>query len=111
MSERRLSAVTTMAAAILQQFVDDAAGRPPHVALDSLLAIAERMERDQGGRLTEFQARVFAAFLLSAARLPAHVADPVLEPEWLMPEDAERYAEGHALLPPDAGAGLALTRH
>jgi hypothetical protein len=35
-----------------------------HVAVDSLLMIAQRMEREQGGRLTEFQVRTSAAFLL-----------------------------------------------
>lgn len=102
---------TRIALVVFQQFADDAARRAPHVAVDSLLQIAERMERDQGGRLTEFQVRTFAAFLLGAARLPAHVADPEIAPEWLTAEDADRYAAGHALLPPDAGAGFALTRH
>jgi hypothetical protein len=49
---------------LLRRFVAEANRRPPHLALDSLLTIAEWMEIEQGGRLTEFQACTFAAFLL-----------------------------------------------
>ena len=49
---------------VLRRFVAEADRRPPHLALDRLLTIAEWMEIEQGGRLTEFQACTFAAFLL-----------------------------------------------
>lgn len=102
---------TLAAVAIVERFIREAdAGRAPHIAIDSLLLIAERMERDQGGRLTDMQVRTFAAFLLGAERLPADMADPEIVPEWLTEADAERYAEGQALVPPDARSP-SLTAH
>jgi hypothetical protein len=101
---------TMQATAIMETFIREADGREPHCAVDSLLGVAERMERQQGGRLTEFQVRVFAAFLLGAARLPPDVTDPDVVPEWLSPDDAQLYADGAALVPPDARSP-ALTAH
>ena len=67
------------------------------------------MERDQGGRLTDLQVRVFA-FLRGAAKLPAGLADADVVPEWLTPEDAELYKSGAAIVPPDA-CSPSLTAH
>ena len=39
---------------VLRRFVAEADRRPPHLALDRLLTIAEWVEIEQGGRLTEF---------------------------------------------------------
>jgi len=77
---------------VLRRFVAEADRRPPHLALDRLLTIAEWMEIEQGGRLTEFQARTVAAFLLGAAQLPADAVDPEIEPQWLSPADEACYA-------------------
>ena len=103
----------TMAAwDVMQRFIAEAEDRAPHLAIDSLLQIAERLERDQGGRLTEFQVRAFAAFLLGAAKLPADVVDPDnLEPQWFAADDAELYASGLALVPPITADASSLTRH
>jgi hypothetical protein len=84
--------ITTFAASVLEAFIREADTRPPHCAVDGLLTMAQRVERDQGGRLTELQVRVFAAFLLGASKLPPDATDPVVVPEWLSPEDAERFA-------------------
>jgi hypothetical protein len=65
----------------LHRFAAEADRRPPHLAIDSLLTVAERMEREQGGRLAKFQARTFAAFLLGAERLPPDAADPDIAPK------------------------------
>ena len=95
----------------MQRFIAEADQREPHIALDSLLTIAERMEREQGGRLTEMQVRTFAAFLLGAAKLPADATAPEVAPEWLTEADAERYAEGAAPVPPDAPRSPSLIAH
>lgn len=87
-----MTSATMIALSILETYIREAEGRPPHCAIDGVLTIAERMEREQGGRLTELQARVFAAFLLGASKLPPDVVDPDVVPEWLTPEDAERFA-------------------
>ena len=105
-----MTGATMVGLSVLETILAEADRRAPHVAVDSLLMIAQRMEREQGGRLTEFQVRTFAAFLLGAQRLPADAADPDIAPEWLVPKDAERYAEGAALVPPNVD-GLSLTRH
>ena len=55
--------------------------------------------------------RVFAAFLLAASKLPADAVDAAIVPEWLLADDAERYADGATLMPPDASHSLALIRH
>jgi hypothetical protein len=104
------SAETAAAWRVLRRFVAEADRRPPHVALDSLLTIAERMEIEQGGRLTEFQARTFAAFLLGAEQLPADAVDPDIVPQWFSPADEARYADGQDLIAADA-ASSALQRH
>lgn len=95
-----MSAVTTLAVSILETFIREAGQRAPHCAVDGVLTIAERMERDQGGRLTDLQARVFAAFLLGASKLPPDVADADVVPEWLMP----------VIMPPNARSPT-LTAH
>lgn len=105
-----MSPVTVLGMSILETFIREADGRAPHCAVDSLLTIAERMEREQGGRLTDLQVRTFAAFLLGAAKLPADAAEPEIVPEWLTEADARRYAEGAALVPPDARSP-SLTAH
>jgi hypothetical protein len=81
---------------VLRRFVAEADQRPPHLALDNVLTIAEWMEIEPGGRLTEFQARTFAAFLLGAAQLPADTVDPEIVPRWFSPADEACYAGGKA---------------
>jgi hypothetical protein len=61
MARSMTSPETTAALHVLRRFVAEANRRPPHLALDSLLTIAEWMEIEQGGRLTEFQARIDAS--------------------------------------------------
>ena len=85
---------TAAAWRMLRWFVAEADRRPPHLALDNVLTIAEWMEIEQGGRLTEFQARTFAAFLLGAAQLPADTVDPEIAPQWFSPVDEACYAGG-----------------
>ena len=67
----------------------------------------------QGGRLTDFQVRTLAAFLLAAQKLPADAAgeDPAIVPEWLCDEDAERYGMGAMSLRPGRTGSRALTAH
>jgi hypothetical protein len=102
----------TMAAwDVLQRFIAEAEHRAPHLAIDSLLQIAARLERDQSGRLTEFQVRAFAAFLLGAAKLPAGLINSDIEPQWIVPSDAELYGSGLALVPPITADASSLTRH
>jgi hypothetical protein len=91
---------TKRAASIMKKFIREADRRPPHGAIDYILTLAERMEREQGGRLTEFQIRVAAAFLLAAAKLPPDVDDPHIVPEWLTAEDAELYGQTANDYPP-----------
>lgn len=95
-----MSPATARAISIIATFIREADMRPPHWAVNNVLTIAEQMERNQGGRLTGLQVRVFAAFLLGAAKLPADLLDPEVIPEWLDPEDAEQY--GAPLGAPDA---------
>lgn len=104
--------ITTMAHSIVQTFLAEAGRRPPHCAVDRLLTIGHRREIEQGGRLTEFQLRSLAAFLLGAQKLPPDAADPDLAvvPEWLCDEDAERYAADAAAARPD-GRASSLTAH
>ena len=73
--------------------------------------MAQRMELDQGGRLTDFQARTFAALLLGAQRHPPGAADPEIVPEWLTPEDAARFEAEAAKTLPDARSPSSLTSH
>jgi hypothetical protein len=101
---------TAAAWRVLRRFVAEADGRQPHLALDSLLTIVEWMEIEQGGRLTEFQARTFAAFLLGAERLPADAVDPQIVPQWFSPADEARYAGGQARVAAD-GVWSALTQY
>ena len=51
-------------------------------------------ENEQCERLTEFQARTFAAFLLGAEQLPADAVDPEIVPHWLSRADEACYAGG-----------------
>ena len=104
--------ITTMAHSIVETFIADADRRPPHCAVDRLLAVGQRMELEQGGRLTEFQVRSLAAWLLGAQKLPpdAAGADLAIVPEWLCDEDAERYAADAAAVRPGARSS-ALTSH
>ena len=44
-------------------------------------------ENEQCERLTEFQARTFAAFLLDAEQLPTDAVDPEIVPHWLSRAD------------------------
>ena len=102
MARSMTSPETAAAWRVLRRFVAEADRRPPHLALDSLLTIAEWMEIEQGGPLTEFQARTFAAFLLGAERLPADAVDPEIEPQWLSPADEACYAGGQDQIAADA---------
>jgi hypothetical protein len=52
---------TATAWRVLRRFVAEADRRPPHLALESPLTIAEWKEIGQGGRMTEFQARTIAS--------------------------------------------------
>jgi hypothetical protein len=101
--------ITTFAISVLETFIRDADRRPPHCAVDRVLTMTHRMELEQG-RLTDFQARVAAAFLLGAAKLPADVADPEIVPEWLTPEDAVRF-EAEAAAVPLGVVAPSLTTH
>jgi hypothetical protein len=103
--------ITTFAVSLLEQFIRDADRRPPHCAVDRVLGMAQRMELDQGGRLTDFQARTFAALLLGAQRHPPGAADPEIVPEWLTPEDAARFEAEAAKTLPDARSPSSLTSH
>ena len=94
MARSMTSPETAAAWRVLRRFVAEADRRPPHLALDNVLTIAEWMEIEQGGRLTEFQARTFAAFLLGAAQLPADTVDPEIVPQWFSPADEACYAGG-----------------
>jgi len=110
MGRSMTSPETAAAWRVLRRFVAEADGRQPHLALDSLLTIVEWMEIEQGGRLTEFQARTFAAFLLGAERLPADAVDPQIVPQWFSPADEARYAGGQARVAAD-GVWSALTQY
>jgi hypothetical protein len=103
--------ITTMAFSILETFIRDADQRPPHCAVDRVLGMAQRIELDQGGRLTETQVRMFAALLLGAQRHPPDAADPDVVPEWLSPEDAARFEAETARALPDARTPSSLTSH
>jgi hypothetical protein len=103
--------ITTFAVSLLEQFIRDADRRPPHCAVDRVLGMAQRMELDQGGRLTDFQARTFAALLLGAQRHPPDAVDPDVVPEWLSPEDAARFEAEAGRVRPDARTSSALTLH
>jgi hypothetical protein len=92
MARSMTSPETAAAWRVLRRFVANAGRRPPHLALDSLLTIAEWMEIEQGERLTEFQVRTFAAFLLGAEQLPADAVDPEIVPRWFSPADEACYA-------------------
>jgi hypothetical protein len=102
MARSMTSPETATAWRVLRRSAAEADRPPPHLALDSLLTIAERMEIEQGGRRTEFQARTFAAFLLDAAQLPADAVDPQIVPQWFSSSDEARYAGGQDQIAADA---------
>jgi hypothetical protein len=106
-------AITTLAHSIVQTFIAEADARPPHCALDRLLAVGHRMELEQGGRLTDFQVRTLAAWLLGAQKLPADAAgeDLAIVPEWLSDDDATRYAADVASVRPGARMSSSLSSH
>ena len=54
MARSMTSPETAAAWRVLRRFVAEADRRPPHLALDNVLTIAEWVEIEQGGRLTEF---------------------------------------------------------
>jgi hypothetical protein len=110
--EQRHSNETFRATELLDSLIAEADQRPPHIALDSLLIIAERTALQQGGRLSDLQTRVFAALLLGAAKLPAELADPKIQPEWLTAADRQWFYTPRVRKSRDnAGHGWALTRH
>ncbi|HEU0218949.1 MAG TPA: hypothetical protein VFQ90_19995 [Stellaceae bacterium] len=108
-----LAAATAEAIGVLDRFADTAPSRPPHLAIDSVLQIADRLALDQGGKLTDLQCRAIAGYLLAAEDLPPD-ADVKLAPRWIWPPDAEAWADLRQMLPPvrSLGAGSdALARH
>ena len=87
MARSMTSPETAAAWRVLRRFVAEANRRPPHLALDSLLTIAEWMEVEQGG----------AADRVPGARsqLSANVVDSEIVPRWLSQADETRYAGGY----------------
>jgi hypothetical protein len=87
--ERR---ATAEAWRVLTRFIAEAPARPPHMPIDGLLHLGEALEHDQG-RLTEFQVRVLAAFLLAAADMAPDERHPEFKPRWHHRPDAVRWHE------------------
>lgn len=67
---------------------------PEHRPLDELLYAWLMMCEALGKCPPDAAIRQCAAMLLGAAKLPADATTDRIVPEWLTPEDAERYAGG-----------------